>query len=68
MGGVPNTLLEKQTLDISPVYGAYFDIPSISLDNIRDGNIAESVYDLTYITGSLQIPPGAKTTATTLTS
>lgn len=40
VGGVPNVLLEKQTLDISPVYGAYFDIPSISLDNIRDGNIA----------------------------
>lgn len=61
-------LLEKQTLDISPVYGAYFDIPSIALTNILDGRIAESVYDLTFVTGSLQIPPGATTTATTLTS
>jgi hypothetical protein len=26
------------------------------------------VYDLTFVTGSLQIPPGALTTATTMTS
>ena len=39
-------LLEKQTIDISPVYGEYLDIPSIDLQNIKDGNIDESVYDL----------------------
>ena len=61
-------LLEKQTIDISPVYGEYFDIPSIDLQNIKDGSLDESVYDLTFVTGSLQIPPGAATTATTLTS
>ena len=66
--GTDGQLLEKQTIDISPVYGEYFDIPSIVLNNIRDGAIAESVYDLTFVTGSLQIPPGAATTATTLTS
>lgn len=38
------------------------------LNNIRDGNIAESVYDFTFNTGSLQIPPGASTTATTQVS
>lgn len=65
MGGV---LLEKQTIDISPIYGEFFDIPSIILNNIQDASIVESVYDLTFVTGTLQIPPGAKTTATTLTS
>ena len=44
------------------------DIPSIDLQNIKDGNIDESVYDLVFVTGSLQIPPGAVTTATTQTS
>lgn len=38
------------------------------MNNIQDGNILESVYDLTFVTGSLQIPPGAVTTATKLTS
>ena len=61
-------LLEKQTIDISPVYGEYFDIPSIDLQNIKDGNIQESVYDLQFTTGTLQIPPGAATTQTTLVS
>ena len=66
--GTAGQLLEKQTIDISPVYGEYFDIPSIVLNNIQDGGIAESVYDLTFLTGSLQIPPGATTTATNLRS
>jgi hypothetical protein len=63
-----NVLLEKQTIDISPVYGEYFDIPSIQLNNILEANFIESVYDFTFVTGTLQIPPGAKTTSTSLTS
>lgn len=63
-----NVLLEKQTIDISPVYGEYFDIPSIQLTNILEANFIESVYDFTFVTGTLQIPPGAKTTSTSLTS
>lgn len=63
-----NVLLEKQTIDISPVYGEYFDIPSIILNNVLETNYQESVYDLTFVTGSLQIPPGAPTTSTLLTS
>ena len=66
--GTSGKLLEKQTIDISPVYGEYFDLPSIILNNIKDGAIAESVYNFTFVTGSLQIPPGAATTATTLRS
>ena len=63
-----NVLLEKQTIDISPVYGAYFDIPSMDIKNIEDGSISESVYDIEFQTGTLQIPPGAATTQTSLTS
>jgi hypothetical protein len=55
-------------VDISPVYGSYFDIPSIQFTNIKEANLVESVYDLTFVTGSLQIPPGAPTTATLMTS
>lgn len=62
------TLVSKQTRHISPVYGASLDIPSISIKNIQDTNIKLSVYDLTFVTGTLQIPPGAPTTATTQTS
>ena len=62
------TLISKQTRHISPVYGASLDIPSISIKNIQDTNIKLSVYDLTFVTGTLQIPPGAPTTATTQTS
>ena len=52
-------LLEKQTIDILPVYGGgeYFDIPSIDLQNIKDSNVQESVYDLQFTTGTLRIPP-----------
>ena len=51
-------LLEKQTIGISPVYeGEYFDIPSIDLQNIKDSNVQESVYDLQFTTGTLRIPP-----------
>ena len=50
------------------MYGEYFNIPGIDLQNIKDGNIQESVYDLQFTTGTLQIPPGAATTQTTLIS
>lgn len=61
-------LIAKQTRNISPVYGSSFDIPSMSIQNIQDANIKMSVYDISFVTGSLQIPPGAPTTATTQTS
>jgi hypothetical protein len=35
-----NLLLEKQTINISPVYGEYFDIPSIVLQNLKEANLA----------------------------
>lgn len=66
--GAGSLLLEKQTIDISPVYGQKFSIPSITIQNILNPSITESVYDITFVTGTLQIPPGAKTTSTTLTS
>jgi len=66
--GANDVLLEKQTIDISPVYGETFDIPSITIDNIVNPAKKEAIYDITFVTGSLQIPPGASTTATTLTS
>ena len=51
------------------MYGEELDIPSIVLNNIQDQAIKQlSVYDLQFITGTLQIPPGATTTATTQTS
>jgi hypothetical protein len=62
------TLIAKQTRNISPVYGQSLDIPSITISNIQDANIKLSVYDLRFVTGSLQIPPGAPTTATSQTS
>lgn len=66
--GTNGTLIAKQTRNISPVYGQSLDIPSITISNIQDANIKLSVYDLRFVTGSLQIPPGAPTTATTQTS
>ena len=38
------------------------------MNNILETNYKESVYDLTFVTGTLQIPPGAPTTSTSLTS
>lgn len=62
------TLVSKQTRSISPVYGDNFDIPSITIANVQDASTTFAVYDLGFITGNLQIPPGAVTTATPQTS
>jgi hypothetical protein len=62
------TLVSKQTRSISPVYGDSFDIPSIVVKNVQDQSTTFATYDLRFITGNLQIPPGAVTTATTQTS
>jgi hypothetical protein len=65
---VSGALIAKQTRKISPVYGQNFDITQMSIQNIQDTGLVKSVYDLTFKTGNLQIPPGAPTTATTQTS
>jgi hypothetical protein len=62
------TLIAKQTRTISPVYGENLDIPSIQIANVQDKLTTFATYDLQFITGNLQIPPGATTTATTQTS
>ena len=65
----PNgTLISKLTKKISPVYGQNLDIPSIKIANVQDKSSTSTTYDLQFITGDLQIPPGALTTATTQTS
>ena len=64
-----DVLFSKETRKISSVYGEELDIPSIVLKNIQDQSVKQlAVYDLQFVTGSLQIPPGATTTATTQTS
>lgn len=65
---VNGTLLSKQTRNISPVYGQPLNIPDIVIRNIQDASISLCVYEITFKTGTLQIPPGAITTATTQTS
>jgi len=62
------TLIAKQTRNISPVYGQSFNIPSMAIQNIQDADSKFAVYDLRFVTGTLQIPPGTLTTATTQTS
>jgi hypothetical protein len=62
------SLIAKQTRNISPVYGQSLNIPTMTIANIQDAYILKSVYDISFITGSLQIPPGAVTTATTQSS
>lgn len=62
------TLIAKQTRNISPVYGQSFNIPSMTIQNIQDADSKFAVYDLSFVTGTLQIPPGTLTTATTQTS
>jgi hypothetical protein len=65
----PNgVLISKQTKTISPVYGQSLNIPSMTLQNVQDASTLHATYDLTFVTGTLQIPPGALTTATTQTS
>jgi hypothetical protein len=65
----PNgTLVSKLTKNISPVYGQNLDIPSISIANVQDKATNFATYDIQFVTGTLQIPPGAPTTATTQTS
>jgi hypothetical protein len=65
----PNgTLISKLTKNISPVYGQNLDIPSISIANVQDRATNFAAYDIQFVTGTLQIPPGAPTTATTQTS
>jgi hypothetical protein len=65
----PNgTLVSKLTKTISPVYGQALNIPSMSLANVQDASTIHATYDIKFVTGSLQIPPGALTTATTQTS
>jgi hypothetical protein len=65
---VNGTLLAKQTRNISPVYGQPLNIPDIVMKNIQDPSIKLCAYEITFKTGTLQIPPGAVTTATTQTS
>lgn len=65
---VNGSLIAKQTRNISPVYGQSLNIPNITIANIQDAYITKSVYDISFVTGDLQIPPGALTTATTQTS
>lgn len=62
------TLIAKQTRNISPVYGRFFDIPSMTIKNVQDAGSKLAVYDISFVTGDLQIPPGTLTTATTQTS
>ena len=62
------SLIAKQTRNISPVYGSSFDIPTMTIKNVQDANSKLAVYDISFVTGNLQIPPGALTTATTQTS
>lgn len=62
------TLVTKQTRNISPVYGRNLDIPSIVVNNVQDYQTTFATYDIRFVTGDLQIPPGAPTTATTQTS
>jgi hypothetical protein len=59
------TLIAKQTRNISPVYGRFFDIPSMTIKNVQDASSKLAVYDISFVTGDLQIPPGTLTTATT---
>lgn len=40
----------------------------MTIKNVQDAGVKLAVYDLTFVTGSLQIPPGTLTTATTQTS
>lgn len=61
-------LISKKTSTISPVYGASLFIPNMTIANIQDANTKLGLYDIQFVTGSLQIPPGASTTATTQTS
>jgi hypothetical protein len=62
------TLIAKQTRNISPVYGQSFNIPTMTIQNVQDASSKLAVYDLSFVTGDLQIPPGTLTTATTQTS
>jgi hypothetical protein len=62
------SLIAKQTRNISPVYGSSFNIPTMTIQNVQDANSKLAVYDISFVTGDLQIPPGALTTATTQTS
>jgi hypothetical protein len=65
----PNgSLIAKQTDNISPVYGRSLDIPSMTIQNVQDYSTTSATYDITFLTGDLQIPPGALTSATTQTS
>jgi len=62
-------LYSKQTRKISSVYGEEFNIPSIQILNTKDQNLKKlAVFDLQFVTGTLQIPPGARTTATAMVS
>ena len=40
----------------------------MQIANVQDKETTFATYDLTFVTGNLQIPPGALTTATTQTS
>jgi hypothetical protein len=40
----------------------------MAIQNIQDADSKFAVYDLRFVTGTLQIPPGTLTTATTQTS
>lgn len=62
------SLVAKQTRNISPVFGQTLDITLMTIKNIKDPSIKLCVYEITFKTGTLQIPPGAKTTATKQTS
>ena len=62
-----NTLLEKQTANLTDVWGQYLDIAGLTFVNGLD-SLMNQIFDFTFIVGTAEIPPGYQATGTNMSS
>lgn len=67
MYGSGGVLLEKQTANLSDIWGHYFDIAGLNFVNGLDSSTQE-IFDFTFRVGDQEIPPGYIATGTNMSS
>lgn len=67
MYGADNTLLEKQTANLSDIWGENLAISGLNFVNGLD-SLTQEIYDFTFLVGSTDVPPGYRATGTNMST
>lgn len=67
MYSADNTLLEKQTANLSDIWGENLAISGLNFVNGLD-SMTQEIYDFTFVVGKTDVPPGYRATGTNMST